>query len=91
MPILALGTGSVASSATADPAALTTSALSTSALTTSALSTAALTTAASSSIPPTGDSGWVRLAHLSPDTDRVDIRVTPRAGGAAVLELDDVG
>ncbi|MFD4421082.1 DUF4397 domain-containing protein [Agromyces sp. NPDC058484] len=35
------------------------------------------------------DRGWTRLAHLSPDTSAVDIRVTD-AGGAQVLRLDDV-
>ena len=41
---------------------------------------------------PTGDDGWVRLAHLSPDTRAVDIEVAAeRKGGASALQVKDVG
>ncbi|NQX26007.1 DUF4397 domain-containing protein [Microbacteriaceae bacterium VKM Ac-2854] len=35
--------------------------------------------------------GWVRVAHLSPDTKSVDVRLTALAGGGTVFELDGVG
>ncbi len=38
----------------------------------------------------TGSSGWLRIAHLSPDTKSVDVRVTALRGGASVYELDSV-
>ena len=38
----------------------------------------------------TGPSGWLRIAHLSPDTKSVDVRVTALMGGASVYELDSV-
>ncbi|MCS5732138.1 DUF4397 domain-containing protein [Herbiconiux daphne] len=34
--------------------------------------------------------GWVRVAHLSPDTKSVDVKLTALSGGAVVSELDDV-
>ncbi|SMH40359.1 protein of unknown function [Rathayibacter oskolensis] len=34
--------------------------------------------------------GWVRVAHLSPDTKSVDVSLTALAGGGAAFELDDV-
>jgi hypothetical protein len=34
--------------------------------------------------------GWVRVAHLSPDTKSVDVKLTALAGGDLVSELDDV-
>lgn len=34
--------------------------------------------------------GWVRVAHLSPDTTSVDVTLTALAGGGASFELDDV-
>lgn len=34
--------------------------------------------------------GWVRIAHLSPDTKQVDVRLAPLDGGGKVLDLDDV-
>ncbi|MGD8166824.1 DUF4397 domain-containing protein [Herbiconiux sp. P16] len=34
--------------------------------------------------------GWVRVAHLSPDTKSVDVRLTALAGGDIVSELDGV-
>lgn len=34
--------------------------------------------------------GWVRIAHLSPDTKSVDVKLTALAGGDVVSELDDV-
>lgn len=37
------------------------------------------------------DAGWLRLAHLSPDTKSVDVRVTAVSGGSTVLELKSVG
>ena len=38
----------------------------------------------------TGSAGWLRIAHLSPDTKSVDVRVTALSGGASVYELDGV-
>jgi hypothetical protein len=38
----------------------------------------------------TANSGWIRLAHLSPDTKAVDIQLTALAGGAIVKSLKDV-
>lgn len=35
--------------------------------------------------------GWVRVAHLSPDTKSVDVRLTALAGGGTVFELAGVG
>lgn len=35
--------------------------------------------------------GWVRVAHLSPDTKSVDVKLTALAGGNVVSELDGVG
>ncbi|MET4783657.1 DUF4397 domain-containing protein [Glaciihabitans sp. UYNi722] len=34
--------------------------------------------------------GWIRIAHLSPDTKAVDVRLTALSGGAALYELDNV-
>jgi hypothetical protein len=38
----------------------------------------------------TGSVGWLRIAHLSPDTRSVDVRVTALMGGASVYTLDNV-
>ena len=38
----------------------------------------------------TGSAGWLRIAHLSPDTKSVDVRVTALSGGASVYQLDGV-
>ena len=38
----------------------------------------------------TASAGWLRIAHLSPDTKSVDVRVTALSGGASVYELDGV-
>jgi hypothetical protein len=38
-----------------------------------------------------GGTGWLRVAHLSPDTKSVDVRVSAVAGGDTVYELDSVG
>jgi hypothetical protein len=35
--------------------------------------------------------GWVRLAHLSPDTKEVDVTLTSLSGGTMVLHLTKVG
>ena len=51
---------------------------------TPALATAAATPAV------TGSVGWLRVAHLSPDTKSVDVRVTALMGGASVYALDSV-
>ncbi|MDF2443206.1 MAG: hypothetical protein JWR01_1409 [Subtercola sp.] len=37
-----------------------------------------------------GQTGWVRLAHLSPDTKAVDIQLTALSGGTVVESLKDV-
>ena len=46
------------------------------------------TAAAPAADAPTG---WVRVAHLSPDTKSVDVQLTALAGGDVVFELDKVG
>ena len=38
----------------------------------------------------TGSVGWLRIAHLSPDTKSVDVRVTALMGGASSYDLDSV-
>ncbi len=38
-----------------------------------------------------GDTGWLRLGHLSPDTAKVDVRVDALRGGSTLLELKSVG
>lgn len=37
-----------------------------------------------------GDEGWLRVGHLSPDTKGVDVELTSLSGGKKVFELDDV-
>ncbi|KQO62964.1 DUF4397 domain-containing protein [Curtobacterium sp. Leaf261] len=34
--------------------------------------------------------GWLRVAHLSPDTKGVDVQLSNLSGGASIFELDDV-
>lgn len=38
----------------------------------------------------TDDDGWIRIAHLSPDTKAVDVRVSSLSGNQTFYELDDV-
>lgn len=38
----------------------------------------------------TAGEGWLRLAHLSPDTMGVDVRITPLKGGPALYKLDQL-
>ncbi len=38
----------------------------------------------------TGADGWMRVAHLSPDTKSVDVTLTALSGDATVFELTDV-
>ncbi|WP_291044208.1 DUF4397 domain-containing protein [Herbiconiux sp.] len=45
--------------------------------------------ASTASADETGQ-GWVRVAHLSPDTKSVDVKLTALAGGGVVSELDGV-
>ena len=54
-----------------------------------ASATSALATPATAAAP-TGSTGWLRVAHLSPDTKSVDVRVTALTGGASVYNLDSV-
>jgi hypothetical protein len=49
---------------------------------------ALLPVAPASAAPPTG---WVRLAHLSPDTKQVDVTLSSLSGGTMVLHLSKVG
>lgn len=37
------------------------------------------------------DTGWVRVAHLSPDTKAVDIELTAVSGGESLYRLSDIG
>ncbi len=34
--------------------------------------------------------GWIRVAHLSPDTKQVDVRLAPLDGAGGVVRIDDV-
>src|ERR1700712_359730 len=45
---------------------------------------------ASTAPAPTATDGWLRVAHLSPDTKAVDVTVTNLSGGQKLFELDDV-
>ncbi|WP_382306333.1 DUF4397 domain-containing protein [Herbiconiux sp. UC225_62] len=54
-----------------------------------ALATGGALTATAAHADPAGG-GWVRVAHLSPDTTSVDVRLTGLAGGDLVSELDGV-
>ncbi|MCM6764238.1 DUF4397 domain-containing protein [Rathayibacter sp. ZW T2_19] len=54
-----------------------------------AVAAATLLSAAPASAAEQG-TGWVRVAHLSPDTKSVDVTLTSLAGGGAAFELDDV-
>lgn len=38
-----------------------------------------------------GAEGWLRVAHLSPDTKAVDIQLSALRGGSSLLELADIG
>ena len=59
--------------------------------TATATATPALATPAAAPAPvATGSAGWLRVAHLSPDTKSVDVRVTALMGGASVYDLDSV-
>jgi len=51
---------------------------------------AAAPAAAPSAVAPSATDGWVRIAHLSPDTKAVDITVADLSGGKKLFELDDV-
>lgn len=53
-----------------------------------ALSAVGAAPASAAEAAPT--TGWVRVAHLSPDTKAVDVTLTALAGGGAAFELDDV-
>ncbi|MBC7760625.1 MAG: DUF4397 domain-containing protein [Candidatus Saccharibacteria bacterium] len=57
--------------------------------TATATATPALATPAAAPVA-TGSAGWLRVAHLSPDTKSVDVRVTALMGGASVYDLDSV-
>lgn len=50
------------------------------------LALVAIPTAAVAATP----TGWVRVAHLSPDTTAVDVRLASLGGGSKVLTVDDV-
>lgn len=52
--------------------------------------TPALATAPLAAPAATGQSGWLRVAHLSPDTKAVDLQLTALSGGESVFELDNV-
>jgi hypothetical protein len=53
------------------------------------LGTAGAFGAAAAHADEPGD-GWVRVAHLSPDTKSVDVRLTALAGGGLISELDGI-
>ncbi|MDY0911952.1 DUF4397 domain-containing protein [Rathayibacter festucae] len=54
----------------------------------SALAALGAAPASAAEAPPA--TGWVRVAHLSPDTKSVDVTLTALGGGGAAFELDDV-
>ncbi|WP_439694117.1 DUF4397 domain-containing protein [Curtobacterium sp. SP.BCo] len=53
---------------------------------------AATAATAATAVPAaaTGNEGWLRIGHLSPDTKGVDVELSSLAGGKKVFELDDV-
>jgi len=53
------------------------------------LGTGSVLAAAPASAAPI-DEGWIRLAHLSPDTKGVDVRVSALKGGTTLYRLDNV-
>ena len=54
----------------------------------SALAALGAAPASAAEAPPA--TGWVRVAHLSPDTKSVDVTLTALGGGGAAFELDGV-
>ena len=52
--------------------------------------TATAATAATSTAAASGNEGWLRVGHLSPDTKGVDVELSSLSGGKKVFELDDV-
>lgn len=57
------------------------------------VATAALALVVAPAAPATAapsSTGWVRVAHLSPDTKSVDVRLVALSGGSKVLRIDDV-
>ena len=46
---------------------------------------------AAPAVAASSSNGWVRVAHLSPDTKSVDVRLVALSGGGKVLRIDDVG
>lgn len=57
---------------------------------TTAVAALALVVAPAAPALAAGATGWVRVAHLSPDTKSVDVRLAPLDGGADVIAVDDV-
>ena len=58
-----------------------------------AVATAALALVVAPAAPAVAapsSTGWVRVAHLSPDTKSVDVRLVALSGGSKVLRIDDV-
>ena len=56
-----------------------------------AASTAALVVLSAVPASAAGSSGWLRLAHLSPDTKQVDVTLTSLSGHTVVEKLSRVG
>lgn len=52
--------------------------------------TVGLTVPQAATAATSGDEGWLRVGHLSPDTKGVDVELTSLSGGKKVFELDDV-
>lgn len=50
----------------------------------------ALSGSTASSPTASSTDGWVRVAHLSPDTKSVDVRISALSGGTTLYELDNV-
>ena len=57
----------------------------------SASDTSAATTTTAPTLPAaTATDGWLRIAHLSPDTKAVNVKVTALSGGTQTIQLDNV-
>lgn len=60
------------------------------ATTVAALAVVAAPAPAMAATAATSSTGWVRIAHLSPDTKPVDVRLASLGGSSKVLAVDDV-
>ena len=91
VPSTTAKTGSSASSASAAKAGAGTN-TTPSMTTVDSTSNSAVAPAAAAPILPaaTATDGWLRIAHLSPDTKAVNVKVTALSGGTETIQLDNV-